>query len=226
MRSNVLLTLLPLLGLIGCVSYPADSSLQFNPDSGNGIIVGSLTKARPGYYSEVEFESIDRKQKALVWMAANAFNFRFGSNGKDFPDDPTIQGTIFAFELPAGEYHFLSWDIQDSDDKNWVIIHPVNPPALPFTVKAGAVTYLGNLFIDPVLGHQGERVVVIDGKATWLDRSERDLPRITKKYPGIPQALIVNETIDGRPWIGLPNGHQLSPLPGTQQGVYRPQPEH
>ena len=204
MRSKILLALLPLLSLVGCllIREPADSSLKFNPDGATGIIVGSIThgqkKGSPDF-AQIQFTKTDRKADGLVKSGAV---LGFGSEGKDFPDDPTIRGTIFAFELPAGDYHFDVWYIQDS---NIMISPSVRLQPLAFTVQPGSVTYVGNFFAEPVvvnnvLGTQ----TAVGGSAKWIDNFKRDLPLIAKKYPGIPLELITDKTMDDHAWVGVP----------------------
>ncbi len=120
----------------------------------------------------------------------------------DFPDTPNRGGRVFAMSLDPGEYELHSWDIFVQTPGGYGDITPsAAPQPLPFTVKPGAITYLGSLHGQTVMG---KNVLGMDvpasGTAEISDKSDRDLPMIFDKYPMLEGWPVLNAHLETPGW--------------------------
>ena len=91
-------------------------------------------------------------------------------------------GELKLLSLPPGDYEFISWSALASRGNVGLTIvtttwRPVDPPPpLLFSVKAGQITYVGNLDI----------LIPSEKRYRWrgLDARARDLPLFDKRFVG------------------------------------------
>lgn len=101
-------------------------------------------------------------------------------------------GGVRIVYVPAGNYDLTSFFVATR-------LHEL--PKLRFTVKPGRVTYLGNFDVVGLLRSNDEgRLFLATYWVALSDRSDRDLPAITIKYPKIRADMIDNAALDPRPW--------------------------
>jgi hypothetical protein len=74
----------------------------------------------------------------------------------------------FAVEVPEGSYRIVAWRVT----KGSMGYHSSLPISIEFRVECGMTSYLGNLHFDEEMENVKLR-----------DRSSRDLPLLTAKYP-------------------------------------------
>jgi hypothetical protein len=106
------------------------------------------------------------------------------------PNDLDYQGReagrVITRELPPGAY-----EIHDFGFRGTLIVAGVewssaSPFSIPFTIKPGEATYLGNIARAPSLGTPLERELGAVGYFVISDQSERDLPLARAKTPTLP----------------------------------------
>lgn len=192
--------------LSGCATKSADTSFAFTPETETGLIVGSASSAEENswYDAAVRFryaiagrqDSFGNKGGGFIEALPN--HPLLGPSGpSDFAD---ATGTLFAIPLPPGDYVFHEWDIDNGSN---AIIYPIDPKPLPFTVKKGEATYIGNLHMHLRTGRNILGITIIaDGQPAITDRSERDIPLLLERYANLKREDIVIRVIDDRPWGG------------------------
>lgn len=138
---------------------------KLNPSGTDGLVVGTITYSSfTGSYS-VGWSSPDGK--AAFWASVGFANWP--PLGPEFDDDLGAKGGTFATIVPAGTYTIGRWRIQ----QGMTIYAPSSPMAIPFTVDAGKVTYIGSFHFDK------SDVVSLE------DRSSRDLPILRSRYQAV-----------------------------------------
>ncbi len=95
-------------------------------------------------------------------------------------------GKLFVREVPPGRYELFTWELVQlvTPTSPRTVRPPVPPPAQPFEVTAGSVTYLGNIHGEltwerSLLGMH----LMDDGRASIRNEAERDLELAYRTYP-------------------------------------------
>ena len=193
MKKYLILILVVFL-ISGCASNgQLDSTSEFDPV--NGVFVTSVTKAGPSQNAWFYFQKIGTHD-----------GFRMDALGKrndrDFDNDNIKEGRVLAFQVPEGNYELERWEIRMVQltvvDQN---IKPRKISAIPFTVNAGEMTYIGNLHLKTTTskGLFG-RPVASGGYAVISDEKDIDLPILKEKYPKLKDLPINIEVSENSEW--------------------------
>jgi hypothetical protein len=111
------------------------------------------------------------------------------------PGLESVQGRLYAFEVPPGEYELVEVAIHDSPTIS------TRPKArYRFTARAGVAVYIGNF--DVRLCHRltpKDRwpYYIVGGLASVRDKSGRDLRLLRAKFPALQGVPIEIEVLDG-----------------------------
>jgi hypothetical protein len=170
------------------------------PRPGRGIAVISLTRTgtvdselwlmlRPAGGSFRNQVLLDGWRDTRDW-SETAF-VQQGVNRLELADPARPIGRLAVMELPPGEYEFYGWT---GDTRIWprVTMHYTLAAAgfsVRFTVREGAVTYLGALRLElpPVLQPLQFRG---DYRLQTLQDPERDLAVLRNKFPALAAAVV------------------------------------
>lgn len=208
LRGNPIRIVVILIGFLlsGCATKSVETNFAFTPETETGLIVGSASSGEENswYDAAVRFRySLAGKQDSFAdtsagFIEALPYDPFLGPSGpSDFAD---ASGTLFAIPLPPGDYVFYKWDIDNGSN---AIIYPIDPKPLPFTVKKGEATYIGNLHMHLRTGRNILGITIIaDGQPAISDRSDRDIPLLLKRYTNLKREDIVIQILDDRPWGG------------------------
>jgi hypothetical protein len=176
----------------GCALSPLPRDFALAGKEGMGVVYLSLTRVGSlessiwlrlrgvghGYSGLVAVDDYGVKRD---W-AKIAMSSRINDFGRASAEDPV--GHLAAFALPAGEYEFFGWH---GTSPMWSL--PGDDYAIRsqdfsvrFTVRAGTLTYAGNLEITVP-----ERIIPDHRQGTFQitvnDRQERDSAVLREKYP-------------------------------------------
>jgi hypothetical protein len=185
-----------------------DQPLFLSP--GAGLITGSVTAPKVFHYwvvARFRYRQLDQSESRLLESATPTSNFLWI---EDLPiqasasgPDPGLEqelGRLFAVELPAGTY-----EIYQLESEGELLIHM---PPVRFEVRAGEISYLGNLNVRNCLYRPDQRVYrgyVNAGIPSVRDESQRDLPLLMRKFPALTGASIIPAVIDDAVWQDLEN---------------------
>lgn len=167
------------LTIVSCGSAKLPSKeipLEYKGNSKNGMIVGSIAFDKKGdifngyrfYYKSMENETDNLPRnnhiriipEQLYWMKFNP---------DYFDGDRAIY--FFKIDKPAGKYMFYAVSLF-TNSYNYSSNQVMNVE-IPFEIKEGKVTYLGELFFDKNIG------------LPLSDKSERDLLKLKEKFPNL-----------------------------------------
>ena len=90
------------------------------------------------------------------------------------------QGTVVVFHLPPGRHYVFPWPLNGA-------LTPNHVPRTDFTVSAGDVVYLGEVFID-----SGCSLTV---HVSYHDEFERDMAILKARNPAFAQAPVVKRLL-------------------------------
>ena len=189
-RSYLLLPLLLLL--LGCSSAPADKAPEsFAASSENGLAVGTITFESTAPKNDIyrffyEPTSDDKKfikknDGKIMIKARNEKNDRAFSG--DFAEG---QSYVFVIERAPGKYAFNQHTVLNRIGSMGQVSYS-KKYAIPFEIKKGEITYLGELSYNDLSEPGSPRIVV-------YDRFDRDLTELKKKYPNIDWKLAADKT--------------------------------
>ena len=176
----ILLGITTLILLNGCVK-----STQIRPDQEvvkeKGIILASVTTSS-NYDVWFYFKKKDSTNEQRMDAVGSVFLFI----KDDYEKIDGRMGILSAFEVEPGQYYLTRWNIYISTGTaNYYYIGPKRGEGLPipFTVKAGEITYLGNLhadtlYVENIFGFK----IPISGKPSIKNNEVFDLQLLKKKY--------------------------------------------
>jgi hypothetical protein len=210
--------LLVLCPLAGCqYGHRVESTeFAFDPERGNGVIVGSVTETTGGsrpdnvYFGFARSDGTNRGLLATnaTTMAGDVLvGFMFSHS--DFAREAGVRGRVFAVELPPGDYALLGWLIESGR----ITLTPIQAPPLRFSVRRGEVTYVGNLNMVLTDTNGSLWSSVSSGEARIDDRAERDLPILVTRYATLRNHTIAKQLVDGTPWRGLSTNRTVRSSP-------------
>ncbi len=193
--------------LAGCATKSVDTDFAFTPETETGLVIGSASadkKDESWYDGLVKFYYIKKSEVGKLGTKNAGFIYAIppslplGTPGpSEFNDS---DGSVFAIDLAPGDYILSRWEIEVGA---YAIIYPVDPEPLPFTVRKGKATYIGNLHM---FFRTGRNIIgltsISDGRPVISDRSDRDIPMLLQRYPNLKREEIGIEIIDDRPWGG------------------------
>lgn len=180
--------LLLVTSLMGCaarvVPDTPDKISSAKLDENTGILVGSFTRLpdREEHVSHAVFFQREGGEENEYEIMSFHGNDVLGLYPKDDFVEQSRKGLLFAFMLPAGKYHFVSYSLE-SGAGHW---KPTRPFSVPFTVEAQKVNYVGDIQLDVREGTDmfGLRTAK-GGTFHFINAKEQDMPLLKKKYPDI-----------------------------------------
>lgn len=153
-------------------------------DDKTGILVGSFTRLqnRQEHVSHTVYFQQEGQSREYQIMSFHG-NDVLGLYPKDDFEDDKRKGVLFAFVLPAGAYHFVSYSLE-SGEGHW---QPTRPFSVPFKVEAGKVNYVGDIQLSVREGEGlfGMRAAK-GGTFHFINSKDKDIPLLQNKYPDIP----------------------------------------
>jgi len=202
---------------------PDQGQADFNLDAATdtGLLVVSMTMPRfsHGHLANLRwslhFRQVHKggKRASRKSITLEREHFITGRTIRtDFGRD--IFGVVFAVDLPAGEYVLTRWHL-DGNTTSLNIISK-NARELPFDIRSGRATYVGNLDMKIGVGKNMLNMdVLADAGMVFSDQHERDILILLKKFPLVTiDQVDVHVTVDPS-WQSLP-GHtekQVKPTP-------------
>jgi hypothetical protein len=187
------LYILPLLLLfIGCKSTTSDKPVEtFTAASENGLAVGTITfeseSPRNDIYRFLYAPQAGDKQFIKKNGGKIEIKARNEKNGRGFTGDfANGQSYTFVIERAPGKYAFTQHTVLDGLG-SMGNVNFSKKYAIPFEIKKGEITYLGELSYNDLAQPGSPRMVV-------YDRYDRDLTELKKKYPNIDWKLASDKT--------------------------------
>jgi len=185
--------LLPLLALfIGCGSASTDKAPEtFNASSQNGLAVGTITFESTAPKNDIyrffyEATSGDKKFKSKN-KGKITIKGRNDKNESAFSGDfASGQTYLFVIEREPGNYAFTQYSYLDHIGPSGMV-KSSKLFEIPFEIKKGEITYLGELSYNDLAEIGTPRLVV-------YGRYERDLAEFKKKYPNIDWSIASDKT--------------------------------
>ena len=180
--------------ILACGCRPAASDevpATFTAASENGLAVGTITFDGEApvndiyrfFYEPVSGDTKFIKQNdGKIEIKARANNQPEYSgdfnNGKSY---------LFVINRPPGKYALTQYNYLDHIGPQGMVSNS-KEFSLPFEIKKGTVTYLGDLNYDEDAAPGSPRIYI------W-DKYGRDMEQLKAKYPGIDWELAENKTI-------------------------------
>ncbi|GKX34557.1 MAG: hypothetical protein MnENMB40S_21750 [Rhizobiaceae bacterium MnEN-MB40S] len=104
------------------------------------------------------------------------------------------KGTVKSYTLPAGQYHFYKFSIIQGQYGGYRDWEPREEFSIPFTVRPGRATYIGEITMSPVIGRSLFGLPVLAGGVFTISSNPgRDIPLFTEKFPKINPQIIVQD---------------------------------
>ncbi len=181
-----MLLLVALFSLSGCVtSYVADQTVEVKNIGGNeGIVVVSLRQetTRNFRYSNVSFYFRDMNRTIQSRVAY-------------FKGSPLIPSAsskpLKIYTLPAGQYEFFGYSMFIGSPVGTTEFKQREEFSIPFTVKPGQVTYLGEIRLVPVLGRNIFGIAILGGGYFVLsDQRQLDMVLLRQDYPNLASSPV------------------------------------
>jgi hypothetical protein len=185
--------LMPLLALIiGCTSAPTDTPPEaFTPTSDKGLVIGTVTFQgdkpqndiyRFFYNAKAGDKKFIKRNAGKIIIKAREDNTR-NFNG-DFNNKKTY---LFVIEREPGTYAFTQYNYLTHIGPSGMV-NSSGLFSIPFEVKKGAVSYIGEIQYNDVAQKGEPRIIMSDNMA-------RDLPEFKKKFQGINWDTALNNTV-------------------------------
>jgi hypothetical protein len=184
--------LLAMIALAGCGSTSSDKIPEtFGPESETGLAIGTITfeAEKPvndiyrffyeGTSDDAKFNK--RNGNKIMIKARNEENEKAFSG--DFANGHTY---LFVIEAQPGTYAFTQYNYLDRIGPTGMVSSS-KTFAIPYEVKKGEITYVGELSYNDLSEPGSPRLVV-------YDRYARDLEELAKKHPKIDWRKAVNKT--------------------------------
>ena len=186
------LYILPILLLIiGCKSASSEKPVEaFSSTSENGLAVGTITFESDAPKNDIyrflykptsDDKKFIKKNEGKVEIKA-----RDGKKRAFKGDFANGQSYTFVIERAPGKYNFTQHTVLDGlgsmGNVNFSKVY-----GIPFEIKKGEITYLGELSYNDLAQPGSPRIVV-------YGRFERDLAELKKKYPNIDWKLASDKT--------------------------------
>ncbi|PKO81135.1 MAG: hypothetical protein CVU19_08555 [Betaproteobacteria bacterium HGW-Betaproteobacteria-13] len=112
-----------------------------------------------------------------------------------------VWGNVYVREFPAGRYELSGWSLRRDIGTNARHINPqLPPPPIPFEVKPGSITYIGNVHAALVAVPSLRGFDINAGVEPQIrNEAERDMKAILKDYPQLAGKVLVAPLPSG-PW--------------------------
>ena len=194
MRFWLVIVLIFILYITGCAVHNVSESYSLDNTNKKGVIVGSVTKSKSekGYQGlsaavaniSIYYKAIGSDTKSQIEFDPSIFY------GGDFEDS---EGEIFVVELEPGKYEFYSWFLVQG---TYTYITPKKAFSVPFEVKQGTATYIGELNMDVIYGANFIGMGVVSGvDLRRKDSYERDILVLKKNYPNFDISSLERKSI-------------------------------
>ena len=167
--------------LAACATPSVPPSFRLDSSKSDGVVSGSLSyDGRYSGYRVLYRRFPDGKPE----------RFEIGESMVLIPTVPqwdfkeaNLSGNVFAASLPAGEYEVFAWSVGSGYSR----VNPTAPFSIRFRVEPGKMVYLGSFHFQQT---SSMGLAVTGVSVSYLDRIERDLAMIKKKYPGLGDAPV------------------------------------
>jgi len=189
MKNTYILPLLLLL--MGCNTANDVMPATFTPSAEKGLAIGTITFEgdtpvndiyRFFYKSQTGDKKFKKSNEGKI-----VINGRDNKNGGFNGDFNSKKSYLFVIEREPGSYAFTQYNYLDHIGSNGMVSSS-KEFAIPFEIKKGEITYIGELDYKDLAEKGSPRIFVADYFA-------RDLPEFKKKYPAINWERAVNKTV-------------------------------
>ncbi len=172
----------------GCTTVTPISvkDMTIAPQSGKGIVLGSLTRsmdmvAGDSNSYQIRFRNQADQQEYVITHTRAAINVLFGDEIQEKDD----WGTIIARDLPAGDYEVFEYHFTVKDYLGRSFIGRLQQKPV-FHVKAGQITYVGEFKQTIFLQERNDDRRILKGTVLSVhDQHDRDIQLLTKKFPDL-----------------------------------------
>ena len=187
--------------MCGCasISRPIDPTAKI--DTKKGILLAAVTSDGEKLVMDAWFFYRPKGTNEELRLDA------FGELGlimkpNDFKGKDSSMGRLLAVSLNPGEYELFYWMLYYHNYVTNNYLEPtIPPPPHSFTIRAGEITYLGDLHIDTILGKGPFGLPVVSGgNPDITDQIDRDLPVLKEKYPNIANWPLQSSIPDPTQW--------------------------
>lgn len=202
------LTVALLSGLSSCASTTAVSKSLATESESDGWIVGTIGAKAGALFAR---SGTAYNDQALYFarigaQGAGRIHFNVGEVfglDKDFHDKEE-SANVFMQRLPAGDYVLVSMEFWANYGLSGMLTQrePITAP-LRFRVLPRQATYLGSFIASTDWPPGVLRMNPGLGYFVVYDRSQRDIPAITKAYPEIAKILVAQPAVSGTQTIEL-----------------------
>lgn len=189
--------------LSGCATVDKgyiDKNFIPEPKAGKAIFFGSVTQSRNvlgGTNARFFINAVGKQSGSYVVRPKSLHNLLIGYGDfvSEFSD---VDGNIFAFEVPAGEYQLHYWNV---DTGNTLIYPKAAPQPLMFEVNEGEVVYIGNVHMNYATGKNIIGLnITVDAIPEVKDNHRRDIERFLYKYKNFDESKIVSKVLPSGLW--------------------------
>ncbi|MXN90577.1 hypothetical protein GR160_05010 [Flavobacterium sp. Sd200] len=182
---------LPLLIILSsCKSTPTNVAADFKPTSEKGVAIATITFEGDKPVNEIYrfFYSAQNGDKAFKKRNAGKVVIS-GSEVKDSfnGDFNNKKSYLVVIEREPGQYAFTQYGFLDHKGSNGMVSSS-RLFSIPFEIKKGEITYIGELDYKDVVEKGTPRIYVAD----YFDR---DLPEFKKKYPMTDWEKAINKSV-------------------------------
>jgi len=177
-----IVVLFSLLLIQGCdMSKSAvNSQLNFNNFSGNGLVVGSISfptinPTANGYNTTIKSLDLNEKiaKKNTTWISIRPAQLVRGRHKGELEGGKTY---LYAIERIPGKYNLSRISFTYMGFGGYVATASASGFSVPFDVKAGQITYVGDLFIDEYASKNDTMIFL-------KDNFDRDIEGLRKLKP-------------------------------------------
>ena len=163
-------------------------------NSTHGILMGTFSRdsKQSNYMSQAFYFKNVKTDKHYEVKSSVSWGFLTNEMKDDF-NTPDSHGDLFTFSLPAGDYVLFNFNLFNSNGYFHQSWGSKKDFAIPFTVEANKVNYLGEIQLMAFLGENLLGIKVPNG-GIWVirDKSERDLALAEKKLTKVPLDYVNN----------------------------------
>jgi len=157
--------------------------------SAGGIESGAMITLHFKRVATPDGTSVSDKQGAIGCRCVGVWSGKMSN--PDYEGHET--GKVFVRRLPPGRYEIYNYLFSGSGP-GAVETSSKNKFAIPFEIRPGDATYIGNIAWGHSLGTRLEKTHGFTGYFVISDKSDRDLPIARRKQPNLPETR--NEVFD------------------------------
>jgi len=193
LKSIFLISLLLLTGCATTESYITNKSTSETISGADlnaniGILTGTFSrkKSYEHTFRALRFKNIDTGVTYSIQKLHNP-SLLFNTAKPHFSEEKGMDGEVFAFILPAGNYTIYDFAISAAGYNSTRTWSSKEAFSIPFAVNANQVNYLGSFHFTPTFGRNLLGLKAPDA-GYWIlnDELERDKRLITSVYSSLP----------------------------------------